>query len=128
MYTSTEDVATELGRALSIEESAQVSAWIARVESRVAARIPDLDVRVIEPRYLDRLVGVVVDVVARKVRNPDGFRTERIDDYYYDRGASAPSDLTLTDAEWAELLPASATGAFSTRPAFEPDEVTQPWL
>lgn len=123
MYTSTQDVATELGRALSVEESAQVGAWITRVESRIEARIPDLTVRVIDAGYLDRLVGVVVDVVARKVRNPEGLRTERVDDYYYDRGPSATADLTLTDGEWAELLPANATGAFSTRPRFEPDGV-----
>lgn len=125
-HTTPGDVATDLGRPLTDSEYEQVSAWIGRVEARIMQRIPDLADRALDPGYLDRLVGVVVDVVVRKVRNPEGLRSERIDDYYYDRGAQS-ADLSLTDLEWAELLPESASGAFSTRPGFIPDRVFWPW-
>lgn len=125
-YTTTVDVATEIGRPLTDSEQGQVSAWIDRVEARILQRIPDLADRTLDPGYLARLQGVVVDVVARKLRNPEGMRSERIDDYYYDRGGQS-ADLSLSDLEWGELLPESASGAFSTRPSFEPDVVAWPW-
>lgn len=120
MYTSVEDVATELGRPLAEAEQPQIASWIARVEARIATRIPDLDTRVTDQLFFARLTGIVSDVVARKARNPEGMRSERIDDYYYDRGAQT-ADLMLTDAEWAELMPELGTrGAFSIRPSFTP--------
>lgn len=125
-YTSPLDVATDLGRPLTDSEQAQVSAWIDRVEARILQRIPDLADRALDPAYLDRLTGIVVDVVVRKLRNPEGMRSERIDDYYYDRGSQS-ADLTLSDLEWGELLPESASGAFSTRPNFVPDRACWPW-
>lgn len=125
-YTTVDDVATELGRTIVSPETEQVQAWINRVEARILQRIPDLAKRVLDPAYFDLLAGVVVDVVARKVRNPEGMRSERIDDYYYDRGGQSV-DLSLTDLEWGELLPESASGAFSTRPSFVPDRACWPW-
>lgn len=128
-YVQLSDVATEVGRAIESPEAEQVQAWINRVEARILARIPDVNDRIVtEGEYATVLRGVVVDVVARKVRNPDGFRSERIDDYYYDRGTQ-PTDLTMTDAEWAELGATSSVGAFSTRPGFVPDGVPREvWL
>lgn len=128
-YTDVDDVGTELGRAISdTAERDQIQQWIQRVEGRIARRVPELDLLVGDPAYLGTLQGVVVAVVARKVRNPEGLRSERIDDYYYDRSdRSSPADLWPTAEEWAELLPESAQGAFSTRPSFEPDG-WGPWL
>lgn len=125
-YTTPTDVATDLGRPLTDSEQTQVSAWINRVEARILQRIPDLPSRALDLGYLARLKGVVVDVVVRKVRNPEGLRSERIDDYYYDRGAQS-ADLSLTDVEWGELLPEAASGAFSTRPSYVPDRACPPW-
>lgn len=119
LYADASDVAVELGRELTAAEQAQVEKWIERVEARIASRIPDLATRATDNAYYTTLAGVVVDVVARKARNPEGFRSERIDDYYYDRGAQS-TDLNLTADEWAELLPElGATGAFSVRPSFD---------
>lgn len=121
--TSVSDVATELGRPILTDgaEWKQVEAWIGRVEARIAKRIPDLLDRVTDDgHYGLTLVGVVAAVVARKIRNPEGLKSERIDDYYYDRN-SQPADLTLTDAEWAELLPMSQSGAFTMRARYVPD-------
>ena len=127
-YTNVTDVATELGRPITEPaEQQQIEAWIKRVESRIRGRIPNLDTLAAEPPYLDTLLLVVAAIVARKVHNPEGMRSERVDDYYYDRG-SQPADLWPTDAEWAELAPALKSGAFSTRPSFEPDRVPWPWV
>lgn len=124
-FTTAQDVADDLGRPISDvspEEVAQWTGWIARVEGRIARRIPDLDVRAAEPGYAALLTGVVVDVVVRRINNPQGMKSERIDDYYYDRGTQS-GDLTLTDDEWRELGWWASSEAFSTRPGFEPDLV-----
>ena len=121
-YVTTNEVATILGRPLADDtETDQVQAWIERVEARIAKRIPDLATRAEDPAYESMLRGVIVDVVARKVQNPTGMKSERVDDYYYDRGAQDPVNLWLTDEEWRELGWVAVAGAFSTRPAFEPD-------
>lgn len=121
------DVAIEIGRPIPNTEAQQVSQWIDRVTSRIYRRIPDLDERVADSNYRESVRGVIIAVVARKVINPEGMRSERIDDYYYDRGSSS-ADLWPTDDEWAELLPDVNSSAFSTRPRFEPDRQVSSWL
>lgn len=117
--TSVDDVATALGRPIVSPQTEQVQKWIDRVERRIRNRAKDLDDRLANDAFKDTFTGVVEDVVIRKIQNPEGLQSERIDDYYYDRG-NKTSDLWPTEAEWAELLPASGVGAFSTRPGFEP--------
>src|SRR5690625_1505510 len=118
--TQVSDVAAILGRPIVAPEEDQVQGWINRVEGRVRRRIADLDDRLEDDGFREAFTGVVVDVVIRKILNPTGMRSERIDDYYYDRG-SQKADLWPTDEEWRELIPDAVTGAFSTRPGFEPD-------
>lgn len=128
LYSSVDDVATELGRTITTaEETAQVSAWIDRVEGRVAQRVPNLATLVADSTYLRTVQLVVAAVVARKVLNPEGMRSERVDDYYYDRGSQA-ADLWPTADEWAELMPSLSGAAFSVRASFEPDRVAWPWV
>lgn len=124
-YTYVEDVAVELGRPISSgsPEAQQVESWIARVEARIADRVPDLATKAAEVAYRDRLVGVVVAVVARKANNPEGLRSERIDDYYSDRGSSPAGDLWPTQQEWGELMASASAGAFSVRGSYVPDSV-----
>lgn len=117
--TQVKDVATTLGRPIVEPETGQVEKWITRVENRIRQRVQDLDIRLQEPFYTETFTGVVEDVVIRKINNPEGLRSERIDDYYYDRGDKT-SDLWPTEDEWAALMPASSTAAFSTRPGFVP--------
>lgn len=122
-HTHVDDVATELGRPIPEgPEHDQIESWIRRVEGRILRRIPDLADRVLDEDYLETVRSVVAAVVARKVLNPEGFRSERVDDYYYDRG-SQKADLWPSQDEWADLLPGAASGAFSVRPTFEPDRV-----
>ena len=119
-YATVIDVATTLGRPITDpDEQAQILNWISKTERIIAARLGNLD-------NLDRqiLADVISEVVARRARNPDGKRNERIDDYSYTLDAAASAvELTLTADEWARL---SQDG--STSGAYMPVLTPAPWL
>lgn len=119
-YATVIDVATTLGRPITDpDEQAQILNWIAKTERIISARLGNLD-------SLDRqiLADVISEVVARRARNPDGKRNERIDDYSYTLDAAASAvELTLTADEWARL---SQDG--STSGAYMPVLTPAPWL
>ena len=123
-YATVADVSTRLGRPITEPlETAQVTAWLEDVEGMILRRVPDLTERVAANNpLLATVVKVEANAVIRKIRNPDGKVSETIDDYTYRLGGDARrSDLFLTDDEWSEILPVVISGAFSTRPGFEPD-------
>lgn len=119
-YATVIDVATTLGRPITDpDEQAQILNWISKTERIISARLGNLD-------NLDRqiLADVISEVVARRARNPDGKRNERIDDYSYTLDAAASAvELTLTADEWARL---SQDG--STSGAYMPVLTPAPWL
>lgn len=119
-YATVIDVATTLGRPITDhDEQAQILNWISKTERIISARLGDLDA-------LDRqiLADVISEVVARRARNPDGKRNERIDDYSYTLDAAASAvELTLTADEWARL---SQDG--STSGAYMPVLTPAPWF
>lgn len=119
-YATVIDVATTLGRPITDQdEQNQITNWIAKTERIISARLGNLD-------NLDRqiLADVISEVVARRARNPDGKRNERIDDYSYTLDAAASAvELTLTADEWARL---SQDG--STSGAYMPVLTPAPWL
>ena len=130
MFATTTDISTRLGRAFSgPEESAQVAAWLDDVEASILERLPDFIERVAAGSpSMQTVIAVVSAVVIRKINNPTGKLQERIDDYSYGLTATAASaDLALTDAEWARLTPASASGAFSVRPGYESGSTSWTW-
>lgn len=119
-YATVIDVATTLGRPITdLDEQNQITNWISKTERIISARLGNLD-------NLDRqiLADVISEVVARRARNPDGKRNERIDDYSYTLDAAASAvELTLTADEWARL---SQDG--STSGAYMPVLTPAPWL
>ena len=119
-YATVIDVAVTLGRPITDpDEQAQILNWVAKTERIISARLGDL-------AALDRqiLADIISEVVARRVRNPDGKRNERIDDYSYTLDAAASAvELTLTPDEWARL---SQDG--STSGAYMPILTPAPWL
>lgn len=119
-YVTVIDVATTLGRPITDpDEQNQITNWISKTERIISARLGSLD-------NLDRqiLADVISEVVARRARNPDGKRNERIDDYSYTLDAAASAvELTLTADEWARL---SQDG--STSGAYMPVLTPAPWL
>lgn len=122
MFATTTDVATFLGRHLNGAEEEQVQLWLKTVEAAVLARVPDMAERIEAGEISADLVrSVVAGVVVRRVNNPSGMRSERIDDYSYSLASDAASaSLWLTEDEWALLMPSRYRGAFSVRPAFQP--------
>tara|TARA_R100000655_G_scaffold109699_1_gene165019 strand:+ start:6038 stop:6418 length:381 start_codon:yes stop_codon:yes gene_type:complete len=110
------DVAVALGRPISDStEQAQVTYWLDAVELQIKSRLGDISLL-----DQDALRYVEVEAVATKMQNPNGYQSETIDDYTYRFGAETRR-VTILDEWWNLLRPVSASGAFSTRPGFEPD-------
>lgn len=110
-YASVDDVATTLGRPITEpDEVKQVGSWIQKVQRRIYRKLGDLG-----QLDADALRDVIAEVVARRVRNPEGKRSERIDDYSFSLDAdAAKSGLYITDEEWDLLIPdVSVDGAFT---------------
>lgn len=124
-YASVEDVSARLGRPITdASEVAQVTAWLADIELIIRSRIPGLDDLVDAGNPSDAVVVMVEsNAVIRKIQNPEGKASERIDDYYYQLDANrAQGDLYLTDVEWGLITPNSGSGAaFTISPYGAPD-------
>ena len=114
-------------RPLSEGEQTIAQALLDDAWAIILSHIPDASDQLgAEPPTLDSaLVRVVVArMVLRVMRNPDGKLSEQIDDYKFTRDESrAGGDLYISDDEMAMLTPASATGAFSIRPSYVPDDL-----
>lgn len=117
------DIETALGRTLSTDEAAQATQWIADALLLVKVRLGD-------PAELDQdaLDYVVREAVVARFRNPEGYQSESIDDYTYRHGTETRR-ITILPEWWELLSPATQSGAFSTRPGFEPDcGPYEPWV
>lgn len=110
------DIETALGRTLTTPEQLQAYQWMSDALMLIGARLGD-----VAELNQDALDYVVREAVVARFRNPEGFQSESIDDYTYRHGNETQRVTILT--EWWDLLsPAVQSGAFSTRPSFEPDE------
>lgn len=118
MTVQVSDIETALGRTLTVAEQAQASQWIADALLLIEARLGDTTL-------LDqaRLDYVVREAVVARFRNPEGYQSESIDDYTYRHG-NETRRVTILPEWWDLLSPATQSGAFSTRPGFEPDATT----
>ena len=103
-----DDVATSLGRPITdATEIAQVNQWLGDAELQIRLRLGDvslLDQDVVE--YVER------EAVVARMRNPDGYQYEAIDDYRY----GLPNEsrrVTITD-EWWQMLSPTRRGSFYT--------------
>lgn len=115
-YATPSDVETELGRpATSAAETAQWEAWLERVERAIRRRFTregyDLDeqIELDQPAEAD-VIDVEVARVVDKANNPGGYTstTRSIDDAAVTvrrEGVESSEGLTISDAEWASLLP-----------------------
>lgn len=135
-YAVPADVETELGRAASsATETAQWTAWLARVERAIVRRFTRAGLVLADEITkgtvaTDDIKDVEVAAVIRKVTNPTGLTsvTRSIDDgsITTSRPADPGDPLDVTDEEWASLLPVLDHDAWSTRPGFVPDCGTFP--
>ena len=132
-YAGISDVEAELGRpAASEAEETQWEAWLNRVERaivrgfRQAELVLDDQLALDDPTVYD-VIDVEVAAVVRKIQNPTWgvtSTTRTIDDASItdrrDGGDAGGDPLYLTADDWDTLLPGTNTGAFSTRPGFDP--------
>ena len=131
-YASASDVEVELGRpAASTAETAQWEAWLERVERAVRRRFVregyDLDDQIaLDAPSEEDLIDVEVARVVDKANNPAGYTstTRSVDDASVTtrrEGVASGDGLTITNDEWASLLPAAANRprAFSIMPSHD---------
>ena len=119
-YATVVDVSTRLGRSITdSNEIAQVQAWLEDVEAEILARIPDLPALITAGApTVATVVRVEANAVIRKIRNPEGYTSETIDDYTYRYNEQVRrGDIFITDEEWALLLPGARSGAWTITPS-----------
>lgn len=119
-YASVEDVSARLGRPITDPtEVAQVQAWLNDAGAVIRSRIPGLDGHVAAGApTADTVLLVESNAVIRKIRNPEGYTSETIDDYTYRYNEQVRrGDIFLTDEEWALLTPGASGGAWTITPS-----------
>jgi hypothetical protein len=125
------------------DDLASVTTWLGRAERLVRSEVPGLQARIdggLEPGLLEDVRDVVVSMVERKFRNPEGVRTRQESTGPFSGsvtlGGDQPGELWVTDSELKRLrLVGSATGAVGTvdtipiTSPFSPNYVaaTYPW-
>lgn len=126
-YATATDVSDRLGRPLTDVEQVQVAAWLEDVSSTIEARFTRLgfvlaDRVAIDSPSLATLVRIESEVVIRRLSQPrpggPSSVTRSIDDGSLTQRWERPTPWTLTDEEWADLLPARLSSAFSIRPGW----------
>lgn len=109
-------VETSLGRTLNAAENAQIALWLEDAEMQIRLRlgpVAELD--------QDALAYVEREAAILKLRNPEGKKSEQVDDYKYDRGsAQARGEVFITDEWWDMLTPDGSETAFTIVPFSEP--------
>lgn len=111
------DVATSLGRPITdTTEVAQVEQWLADAELLIRLRLGDVTLL-----DQDALAFVEREAVVLKMRNPEGYSSESIDDYTYRWGRDS-GRVTITDEWWEMLSPETEGGAFTIRPSYVADD------
>ncbi|MBO0884645.1 MAG: hypothetical protein J2P17_30795 [Mycobacterium sp.] len=116
-YATLTDAQTRLGRSLSAEENALVTARLEDIERIITARIPDLAQKITTGALDVELVKYVeVEAVLRVLRNPDGLLQETDGNYSYQVSQDAASGrLEILASEW-ELLGYQRGGMFQIIP------------
>ena len=121
-YATVSDVEVRYGRTLTPSEAAQVTAWIDDLESEIGERIPNLAALVLSGSpSAGTLRSVIYGAIERKLNNPKNLKssTVAIDDYSRTEQpwiATPAGTVSLTDEEWARILPGSSGDSFTISP------------
>lgn len=116
-YAIVADVEVLLAREVEPEVAAMIERRLAQVERLIIKRIPDLAARAAaSASYLDDLVDIEAEAVARVARNPEGYLSETDGPYSYQRTSTGDTALHLTDDEWNVLGVAPRRGMFTISP------------
>lgn len=105
-----EDVAVSLVRSLTPSEQEYAPKLIARAQSLIEERVPELPQltevsgEAYDPSFVGRAKHIIADAVARVFRNPEAFRQETEGNYSYTLDREAASGLlSISDSEWERL-------------------------
>lgn len=123
-WTLPEDVLESwIGSDAPVDEDALLQRWIDRAEREIRYRVPSVVDRLAltEPDLLETVQDVVVAMVTRVFRNPEGIRTvnqssgtgpfsESVSRTF---GGDQPGGLSLSDAELARLRGGRSARAFT---------------
>jgi hypothetical protein len=109
-----------------------VNTWIGRAERLVRSTVPGLQARIdgdLEPDLLEDVRDVVVSMVERKFRNPEGVRTRQETTGPFSGsvtlGGDQPGELWITDVELRRISPPSTVGPLAL--AVDTIPVTSPF-
>lgn len=103
-----DDVATSLGRPITDStEVSQVEMWISDAEMQIRLRLGDVSA-------LDQEAVAFVEreAVVLRMRNPEGYSSESIDDYTY-RWGNETRQVVIRDEWWTMLSPSRLGTAYS---------------
>lgn len=123
---TTDDIEHRLG-SLPAEEEV-VSALIEDAWTMLLANVSTVEERLADETLSTDLVVLVVSaMVIRVLRNPDGYRSEKSDDYAYTRDDAVSSGALYISAEEIALLTAPGVhgAAFTITPFGEPGYSTE---
>lgn len=111
-----EEVRGSIERPLTPDEERVIPSWLGKAWRELQRVVPGIPARTLLPTttlgYLtvDDVRDVVVAMVERKVRNPEGLRTWSGDDYDQTIDSALSSgQIYVTEAERVSLAPAGAT-------------------
>ncbi|MCU1488287.1 MAG: hypothetical protein JWN67_5033 [Actinomycetia bacterium] len=115
-FATTADVAG-IWRPLTTEEQVVATNLLAYASVIIRARVPGIDDRIAAGTLDGALARMTAaEMVKRRLENPDGYRSEQIDDYSFTRDQEhSAGGLYLTDDEMG-LLRGSRPRAFSVTP------------
>jgi hypothetical protein len=101
------DVEDRFHRALTDRELVNVKFWLQDAWWLLTGRLPALEDNITaELVPVENVRRVVVSMIHRMLKNPDGLTRESIDDYSYSRSANVASGaLTVEDYEISQLIP-----------------------
>lgn len=106
-------LAARLGRTLDTAETAMAAGALADASARVRfAGLPWPNPE-LAPAVV---VGIVLDAAERRIRNPEGLRSETLGDYQYSRTSSTPTGTSLSGVETAIIRRAAGFGGLVSVP------------
>jgi hypothetical protein len=112
-------------RVLTSDEAAVATVKIADAIALLNSRFPTLDAAVPDTVPDEIIVPIVVDMVLRVLKNPEGLRSENLGQYAYVRDNTLSSGALYVSLEEAATIAGAlsvSTGrAFSIRPYGAPD-------
>lgn len=106
LYADPADIASRWGGYRPEIHEALAVSLIGDAEALLLDRIPQLPLRIANGVVSEQTVSsVVVDIVKRVLRNPEGFRSEADGDYNYAYapGAYTPGEVGVTSGDLARL-------------------------